>query len=601
MSETSRARATRATEREPEQISAGLLAQIVEATTERLSKRPNPMDLNTFEEIEAFADRVAKSKMVPKDYQGRADDIILAVMKGKELGLPPIQSLESIAMINGRASVWGAMVEAICYASGLVEDHEEHFEGTEGTDDFTAVCTVKRKGIPSPKVGRFSQGDAKRAGLFGQAVHGKYPRRMMQWRAKHPAFTDAFPDVLRGIGMRELDAEDFGSEAPKWSMPQPEKSWFANKKKAAGDDWDNTWFEGLTKNLIQETSAWKWMDLLIEGLDRAPTKRDVQEITDLPMFTKALETAPADAKATIETAVTAALKRFDAKTSPESTPAPADATRETVAGSTATAEVPEVADRQNAASGADAFDGLLLDRNGDPVGQEAYSDPVKYVVALAALLREEPNAWEAIWEQNADGIADARRAASDAARLLEDLEVADDTQQAHEAEGDPGDDAETAPGVICVVLKSDRGKLDDVGYFIAFKTEVAALVKGNFHDFIEMNLAEMKKAKKSTFIQCIKTLERKATELGIEAPANLRKLMAPTANETPTDDADLVSQQNLLSTIQQCDTLGMLDQFNNGAAIKSFADRMTRAEKPHMLESIRNAFMERRSELKRTA
>lgn len=298
-------------------ISEATLARIIEITEQRIATRPNPMGLDTFEQIEAFAERAARSQMVPKDYIGKPDNIIIAVMKGKELGMPPIQALESIAIVNGRSSIWGAMVEALCYASGLVEDHEEHFEGTEGTDDFTAVCTVKRRGVASPKVGRFSQKDAKIAGLFGQAVHGKYPRRMMQWRAKHAPFTDAFPDVLKGLAIREIETEDAVS-TPGWTMPVPEKGWFTTKPQARSDGWDDTWFNGVVQKLAGEPNAWKWLDLLIGCLTDAPALRDVQEIGDLPMVMKVRETAPDDAKATIDTAFARARTRLAVKKEPES-------------------------------------------------------------------------------------------------------------------------------------------------------------------------------------------------------------------------------------------------------------------------------------------
>lgn len=371
MSETQPTRTTRTRTAERDGVSDDLLARIVEATDRRSASRPNPMALETFEQVEAFAERAARSLMVPKDYQAKPDNIIVAVMKGKELGMPPIQALESIAIVNGRSSLWGAMVEGLCYASGLVEDHEEHFEGVEGTDGFTAVCTVKRKGIASPKVGRFSQADAKRAGLFGQATHGKYPRRMMQWRAKHPAFTDAFPDVLRGIAMREIEAED-AVATPGWTMPVPEKGWFVGKPQATSDGWDNTWFNGVVQKLAGEPNAWKWLDLLIACLADAPTTRDVDEIGDLPVVQKVRESAPDEAKATIDQAFADARARL--------TPAPAERPNPS-----ADAPAPEAKVSPPATSGAVAPLGLQPSVNivpGAPIPAQDHRAPAVQVAPM---------------------------------------------------------------------------------------------------------------------------------------------------------------------------------------------------------------------------
>lgn len=285
-----------------------LLDKAVSVLEQRVS-RPNPLALDSWEQIVQFAEMAARTNMVPKDYLGKPDNIILAILQGKELGLPAIQSIQSIAMVNGRPSVWGDAVPGLCYSRGVVEDHQEYFEGTEGQDDFTAVCIVKRKGIAAPKKSQFSQADAKKAGLYGQNVHGKYPRRMMQWRARHGAFHDAFPDILRGIGTREIEAED-AVPTPGWAMPPPEKGWFTSKPQARSDGWDDTWFAGAMQKLAGEPNAWKWMDVLIGCLADAPSLRDIQEINDLPQVETVLAGAPDTAKKTIEDAFAAARERF---------------------------------------------------------------------------------------------------------------------------------------------------------------------------------------------------------------------------------------------------------------------------------------------------
>ena len=384
-------------------ITEDLIARVIEATEQRLATRPNPMNLNTFEEIEAFAERASRSKMVPKDFQGKPEDIILAVMQGKELGLPPIQAIQSIAMVNGRPSVWGDAVPGLCYARGLVEDHQETYEGQEGTDGFTAICVVKRKGVASPKIGRFSQQDAKRAGLYGQGVHGKYPRRMMQWRARHAAFHDAFPDVLRGIGTREIEAEDSVS-TPGWSMPQPEKGWFTVKATKQTDGWDDTWFRGVVQKLASETNAWRWLDLLVACLGDAPTLRDVNEISDLPVVLTVREAAPDDGKKAIDEAFATARAKFNespvraedavhsvAAPGPEggTDPAPSGPSAQPVPAETpnpAEAPAAEGGSTQSPTSAGLAFSVWLVDGEGNELPDsdgvfEPFDDPVKFACA----------------------------------------------------------------------------------------------------------------------------------------------------------------------------------------------------------------------------
>lgn len=151
---------------------------------------------SNFAELADFARLAANSDLVPRDYRGKAGNIMIACQMGSELGLSPMQSLSSIAVINGRPGVWGDGLIGLCRASPLCEDITETLTG-EG-DDRVAVCIAKRKGA-APVEGRFSVADAKRAGLWGKDIWAKYPDRMLQNRARGFALRDAFPDVLRGL------------------------------------------------------------------------------------------------------------------------------------------------------------------------------------------------------------------------------------------------------------------------------------------------------------------------------------------------------------------------------------------------------------------
>ena len=151
----------------------------------------------TFDQLVMFAEMAAQSDLVPRDYKSKPANIMLAVQMGSELGLSPMQSLTSIAVINGRAGVWGDGLIALCRQSPLCEDIIETLDG-EG-DARTATCIARRRGA-TQVMSRFTVADAKRAGLFGKAgPWTQYPDRMLTNRARGFALRDAFPDVLRGF------------------------------------------------------------------------------------------------------------------------------------------------------------------------------------------------------------------------------------------------------------------------------------------------------------------------------------------------------------------------------------------------------------------
>lgn len=164
----------------------------------------------TFGEAKQFATELASSNLVPKQYVGKPLDILVAIQWGTELGLAPMQSLQNIAVINGKPSVYGDALMALVQANPACEGIEEFFEG-EGTSNPVAVCIAHRRGR-KPVTARFSVEDAKRAGLWNkQGPWTQYPKRMLQMRARGFALRDSFPDALKGLITVE-EAQDYPEE-----------------------------------------------------------------------------------------------------------------------------------------------------------------------------------------------------------------------------------------------------------------------------------------------------------------------------------------------------------------------------------------------------
>jgi hypothetical protein len=171
-----------------------------------------------FDEAWRLAEILADSELVPKDFRGKPGNCLVGMQWGHELGLKPLQSLQGIAVINGRPSIWGDTLLAIARSSPLCEYI------TEGMDaDGTAWCKAKRRGEPE-QIRTFSDADAKTAGLQGKA--GPWvtnPKRMKQMRARAFALRDVFTDVLRGMHMAE-ESVDLPTErhmGPVDEVPPP--------------------------------------------------------------------------------------------------------------------------------------------------------------------------------------------------------------------------------------------------------------------------------------------------------------------------------------------------------------------------------------------
>lgn len=145
---------------------------------------------------------IAASDLAPKDYQGRAGNVLVAMQMGSELGLAPMQAIQNIAVINGRPSLWGdAMLAVVQSHPDFVDIEEMDMKDIEAAG--AATCTIHRKGRTS-RTATFSVNDAKTAKLWGKGgPWSQYPSRMLQMRARAFACRDMFSDALRGIQSAE--------------------------------------------------------------------------------------------------------------------------------------------------------------------------------------------------------------------------------------------------------------------------------------------------------------------------------------------------------------------------------------------------------------
>lgn len=159
------------------------------------------LQLTSYDEMKRFATDVANSGLAPRDLKS-PEAILIAMQHGMELGLSPAQAIQSIAVINGRPSIWGDAALALVKAHPECDDVIESFE-KDGEEGVTAVCEILRRG-KQPVKRKFTKAMATKAGLWTKVgPWQQYPTRMLQMRARSWAMRDAFPDALKGVGVAE--------------------------------------------------------------------------------------------------------------------------------------------------------------------------------------------------------------------------------------------------------------------------------------------------------------------------------------------------------------------------------------------------------------
>jgi hypothetical protein len=188
-----------------------------------------PVVPRTIEEVHRLATMVIHAGLAPSGIK-TVPQVMMIIMAGLELGMPPMQALQSICLINGKTALYGDGMLAVVRKSGLLQDIKEllSISGDGPTEVLIATCRVKRDGKWIKRT--FSKQDAQVAGLWGKRGRDgqptpwvTYPRRMLQMRARAFALRDGFADVLRGMASAEEQADvvPAGGNDGSTSAPPP--------------------------------------------------------------------------------------------------------------------------------------------------------------------------------------------------------------------------------------------------------------------------------------------------------------------------------------------------------------------------------------------
>jgi hypothetical protein len=134
-----------------------------------------------------------KSGFIPSSIK-TPEQAVIILLKGKELGLPPMQAFSSIAVVNGKPTMSAELMMSMIYKynQGAVID----FVRSDSTE-----CTIEASRQRGYKKATFSFSidDAKRAGLMTKQPWQQYPAAMLRARCISAMARAMFPDALSGV------------------------------------------------------------------------------------------------------------------------------------------------------------------------------------------------------------------------------------------------------------------------------------------------------------------------------------------------------------------------------------------------------------------
>ena len=170
-----------------------------EATTEIAVPDGMSMDLTDAPITPKTLQMLQLTPTVPKRYQSSPtgwQDMLSAVLVGREIGIGPMESIHSLYLVNGQVAMTGKLMSGMVHRAG----HQIRLQTAQ--DSITAIG-FRRDYVTHEltEVGQWTFGreDAERAGLDAKDTYQSYPHTMWMWRAVSMLCRIFFPDVISGM------------------------------------------------------------------------------------------------------------------------------------------------------------------------------------------------------------------------------------------------------------------------------------------------------------------------------------------------------------------------------------------------------------------
>lgn len=133
-----------------EQVNEQAAAQVVQTTTtvpqttqKMIVKTDNTLTQN-FENNWEIAEKLCKSSIIPKEFQGKPENVLLCMGMSQKMGLDVITVMNNLQLVMGRQEWKGSFIPVLIEKTGKYNDLEFNFVGKEGSDDWGCYLEATR-------------------------------------------------------------------------------------------------------------------------------------------------------------------------------------------------------------------------------------------------------------------------------------------------------------------------------------------------------------------------------------------------------------------------------------------------------------------------
>jgi len=141
-----------------------------------------------------YAQALAGASLLPAQYRDRPANVLLAMELGEALGIPPIQAINGIHVIEGKPSASADLIASLVRRAG------HKLRVTVDDQANTVTAQIIRADDPDfTYESVWTEGKARAAGLWGKGNWSKHPGQMLRSRAITEVCRMGASDALYGV------------------------------------------------------------------------------------------------------------------------------------------------------------------------------------------------------------------------------------------------------------------------------------------------------------------------------------------------------------------------------------------------------------------